>query len=163
MADLRAPLQVGSWVGPTRAIDHNGYVKGNRYYISNYAEGLTVLDISDPRVPIRIGYFDTYPASSVTDFVGAWGVYPFFASGTIAVGDINSGLYILKNETLASPRGIFTMATSQVAGIEGQSTTITVNRSAGTGAVSVQLDALYGSASQSDATLQTQTLTWADG
>ena len=32
MANLRAPVLAGSWVGPTRAIDHNGYVRGNRYY-----------------------------------------------------------------------------------------------------------------------------------
>jgi hypothetical protein len=39
MSDLRAPALAGSWVGPTRAIDHNGYVRGNRYYFSNYSEG----------------------------------------------------------------------------------------------------------------------------
>ena len=163
MSDLRAPAFAGSWVGPTRAIDHNGYVKGNRYYISNYAEGLTVLDISDPRAPTRIGFFDTFPASAATDFVGAWGVYPFFASGTIAVADINSGLYLLRNETLDTPRGTFSMAAASQAGIEGQSVAITVNRSAGTGPVSVQLQALFGTADVTDATLSTTTLSWADG
>jgi choice-of-anchor B domain-containing protein len=163
MNNLLAPAFAGSWVGPTRAVDHNGYVKGNRYYISNYAEGLTVLDISDPRAPTRIGYFDTFPASSATDFVGAWGVYPFFASGTIAVADINSGLYLLRNETLATPRGTFSMAAASLAGLEGQSVAITVNRSTGTGAVSVQLEALFGSAGTADATLSSTTLSWADG
>ena len=110
MANLRAPLLAGTWTGPTHAIDHNGYVKGNRYYISNYAEGLTILDTTNPVVPQRTGYFDTYTLGSPTEFVGAWGVYPFFASGTIAVGDINTGLYLLKNETLASPNGTFAVA-----------------------------------------------------
>jgi choice-of-anchor B domain-containing protein len=164
MADLRAPLLAGSWVGPTRAIDHNGYVRGNRYYFSNYSEGLTVLDITNPVAPTRVGYFDTYPATSETGFVGAWGVYPFFASGTIAISDINTGLYLVRNETLATPRGAFTIANAKVAGSEGQSLAIGVNRNGGgTGAVSVQLDVLYATATAADATLASTTLNWGDG
>ena len=45
VADLRNPVLSGSWTGPTNAIDHNGFVRGNRYYMSNYTRGLTVLDI----------------------------------------------------------------------------------------------------------------------
>lgn len=163
MANLRAPAQVGSWVGPNRSIDHNGYVKGNRYYFSNYSEGLTVLDITNPVVPTRVGQFDTWPASSETGFVGAWGVYPFFASGTIAISDINSGLYLVHNETLATPRGAFSVANAKLAGTEGQALAINVNRSAGSGAVSVQLDVLYATAGAADATLTSTTLNWVDG
>jgi choice-of-anchor B domain-containing protein len=163
LSDLRAPVQAGSWTGPTRAIDHNGYVKGNRYYISNYSEGLTVLDLTNPAAPTRVGYFDTFPASAETGFVGAWGVYPFFASGVVAVGDINSGLYLLRNETLATPRGAFSVANAQLSGTEGQALAIDVNRSAGSGAVSVRLDVLYATASATDATLSSTTLNWPDG
>lgn len=164
MANLRAPVLGGSWVGPTRAIDHNGYVKGNRYYISNYSEGLTVLDLTNPTAPTRVGYFDTYPASAQTGFVGAWGVYPFFASGTVAVADINSGLYLLRNETLSTPQGSFVMTNAALGGIEGQSVNVAVNRSGGgTGAVSVQLEALYASAGAVDAALSSTVLNWADG
>jgi choice-of-anchor B domain-containing protein len=164
MADLRAPVQVGAWVGPTRAIDHNGYAKGNRYYISNYSEGLTVLELTNPAEPTRIGYFDTYPANSETAFVGAWGVYPFFASGVLAVGDINSGLYLLHNETLATAHGAFAIANAKVSATEGQALAINVNRnSGGTGAVSVQLRVLYATATAAVATLASATLNWADG
>ncbi len=163
LQDLRAPELVGSWVGPTRAIDHNGYVKGNRYYLSNYSEGLTVLDLTNPLAPTRIGWFDTFPATSETGFVGAWGVYPFFASGVIAVGDINSGLYLLRNETLATPRGAFSVANARLSATEGQLLAINVNRSAGSGAVSVRLEVLYATASAGDATLSSTTLNWADG
>lgn len=162
MANLNAPLHVGTWTGPTRAIDHNGYFKGNRYYISNYAEGLTVLDTTNPAAPVRIGYFDTFPIDSRTDFVGAWGVYPFFASGTIAVGDINTGLYLLKNETLASTNGTFAFATRTVTGSEGQQAVLTITRSGGAvGAVSVDIDLLYGTATAADATLDSATVSWA--
>jgi len=163
LTDLRAPVQAGSWVGPTRAIDHNGYVKGNRYYVSNYSEGLTVLDLTNPAAPTRVGFFDTFPASSETGFVGAWGVYPFFASGVVAVGDINSGLYLLRNETLSSPRGAFSVANAKIAGTEGQALAIDVNRSTGSGAVSVRLDVLYANATAADATLASTTLNWVDG
>jgi choice-of-anchor B domain-containing protein len=163
MSDLRAPALAGSWVGPTRAIDHNGYVRGNRYYFSNYSEGLTVLDITNPIAPIRVGYFDTWPATSETGFVGAWGTYPFFASGTIAISDINSGLYLVRDETLATPAGAFSIATPKISATEGQGVAINVNRSAGSGAASVRLDLLYATASAADATLSSTTLNWADG
>jgi hypothetical protein len=110
-----------------------------------------------------VGYFDTFPASSDTAFVGAWGVYPFFASGVLAVGDINSGLYILRNETLATPAGAFSIAAPKIFATEGQALAINVNRSAGSGAVSVRLDVLYATASAADATLSSTTLNWADG
>jgi choice-of-anchor B domain-containing protein len=164
MSVLAAPSLVANWVGPTRAIDHNGYVRGNRYYFSNYSEGLTVLDITNPTAPTRIGFFDTYPASAQTGFVAAWGAYPFFASGTMIVGDINSGLYMLKNETLNVAQGTLAFSSPSVNGEEGQSVTLSVSRSGGgTGAVSVQLDLLQASTDSSDTTIGSQTLNWADG
>jgi choice-of-anchor B domain-containing protein len=164
LADLRAPQLAGSWTGPNRAIDHNGAVRGNRYYISNYSEGLTVLDLTNPTTPQRVGFFDTFPASAQTGFVGAWGVYPFFASGTIAISDINSGLYLLRNETLDTPRGSFVMANAAVSVTEGQDLTITVNRTGGAqGAVSVEVDAVFAAANANDANLLSSTLNWADG
>jgi choice-of-anchor B domain-containing protein len=164
MANLRAPLLAGTWTGPTRAIDHNGYVKGNRYYISNYAEGLTILDTTNPTAPQRIGYFDTYTLGSPTDFVGAWGVYPFFASGTIAVGDINTGLYLLKNETLASPNGTLALDGRSISSVEDSIVIMPVKRTGGaSGAVSVQVELLYGTADATDVSTTTTVLSWADG
>jgi hypothetical protein len=138
-------------------------VRGNRYYFSNYSEGLTVLDITNPATPARVGFFDTFPATAELGFVGAWGAYPFFASGTIAISDINSGLYLVRDQTLSTPRGAFSVATAKLAGTEGQALAISVNRSAGSGAVAVRLDVLYATASATDATLSSTTLNWADG
>jgi choice-of-anchor B domain-containing protein len=164
MANLRAPAFASTWVGPTRATDHNGFVKGNRYYISNYSEGLTVLDITNPTSPQRIGYFDTYPSTSDNGFVGAWGVYPFYPSGTIAVGDINTGLYLLRNETLDSPAGSFAFVSTSHSGLEGGAVTLRVARSGGTaGTVSVGLQVLHASTSSEDFTLSTDRLSWAAG
>ncbi len=95
LADLTAPVVVGSWIGPTRAIHHNGFVRGNRYYMSNYSRGLGILDISDPAAVQAAGFLDTYPFPDGANFVGACGAYPYFPSGTIAVSDISSSLYLV--------------------------------------------------------------------
>ena len=164
MQDLRSPTLAGTWVGPTRAIDHNGFVRGNRYYVSNYSEGLTVLDITNPASPQRIGYFDTFPSSSDPAFVGAWGVYPFLESGAIAIADINTGLYLLENETLASANGAFAFTNPTYSAIEGESVSLSVSRGGGaTGAVSVQIELLHATTQASDASISSQLLSWAAG
>lgn len=97
--DLTNPTIAGEWVGPTRAIDHNGFVKGDRYYMSNYRRGLTILDISTPAEPTEVAYFDTFPDSDGASFNGAWGVYPYLPSGRLIVSDIETGLFILQEAT----------------------------------------------------------------
>lgn len=99
--DLTSPRIVGSYVGSTPAIDHNGFTLGDKYYMSNYKRGLTILDVSDPTTPTEIGFFDTYPIPEANDpqFDGAWGVYPYLPSGNILVSDISNGLFVLKDNS----------------------------------------------------------------
>lgn len=165
MSNLRAPTLAGQWVGPNRSIDHNGAVRGGRYYVANYPEGLTVLDIANPAQPARIAYFDTYPSTSETGFVGAWSVYPFFASGTIAIGDINTGLYLLRDEA-ASTTGAFAFAAPSLGAAEGQTVSVVVRRTGNTAAgASVDVDVLHGSSDAADfsGALAAQRLTWIAG
>ncbi|MGH8239561.1 MAG: hypothetical protein ACREXP_21460, partial [Steroidobacteraceae bacterium] len=63
---------------------------------------------------------------------------------------------------LPTPRGAFSIANARLSGTEGQALTITVNRSAGSGGVSVRLDVLYATASAADAALPFTTLSWGD-
>ena len=164
LTDLSAPALVGTWTGGTGAIDHNGFVRGNRYYMSNYARGLTVLDISNPTVPVEVGFFDTYGPNDNNIFAGAWGAYPYLPSGTIAVSDINSGLYLLEDQTRDVGQGSLGFAEAFYAGEEGGSALLTVERSGGTtGVVSVDIEYLATTASSNDAAVQNATLTWADG
>lgn len=98
--DLDNPILSSTYSGPTAAIDHNGYVKGNEYFLANYSAGLRVLDISNigaaTNAMTEIAFFDTYPANDGANFNGAWSVYPYFDSGNIIISDIERGLFIVK-------------------------------------------------------------------
>ncbi len=164
LADLTAPTLMTSWTGPTRAIDHNGFVRGNRYYMSNYSRGLTVLDITNPTQPQLVAHLDTYPFSDNPSFVGAWGAYPYFHSGTIAVSDISSGLYLVADNSLDGAAGSLSFTSASFGGTEGASATIGIQRQGGSsGAVSTQLQLVPATASDSDLTLGNTTVSWADG
>jgi choice-of-anchor B domain-containing protein len=159
ISSLSTPILVGTWTGPTRAIDHNGFVRGNRYYMSNYERGVTVLDITDPSDPIEVGFFDTYPVSDNAGFNGAWGVYPFLPSGNILVSDINSGLYIIQDQTLENETGNIAFEAKLLDVDEGQSASIVVTKT-GNGASSVSYEILPGSANLEDFVLTSGELHW---
>ena len=96
--DLDNPSLHMDYYGPTTAIDHNGYTKGNDYYLANYSAGIRIIDITNisNETMTEIGYFDTYPSNDNASFNGVWNVYPYFSSGNIIVSDINSGFYIVR-------------------------------------------------------------------
>ncbi len=98
--DLDNPQVHNEYYGPTEAIDHNGYVLGDKFYLANYTAGLRVVDITDIENPNNameeIGYFDTYPPNNVADFDGAWSVYPYFESGNIVISDISRGYFLVR-------------------------------------------------------------------
>ncbi|MFP4844427.1 choice-of-anchor B family protein [Winogradskyella sp. PE311] len=96
--DLDNPMFHMNYLGPTAAIDHNGYVVGNTFYVANYTAGLRAIDISNisAGVMTETGFFDTYVPNDNTAFNGAWNIYPFFESGNIVVSDIDGGLFIVR-------------------------------------------------------------------
>ncbi|MBF7072185.1 choice-of-anchor B family protein [Glaciecola sp. MH2013] len=161
VSDLNSPSLVSTWVGPTRAVDHNGFVRGNKYYMSNYERGVTVLDLSDPTAPREIGYFDTFPARTSAGFNGAWGVYPYLPSGIILVSDIQGGLYIIKDETQSNQKDDISFSASQYSVAEGTSLEIAVERS-GVQQISVDYHIIRGSTDADDFdSLESGTLSWA--
>ena len=98
MQDLDNPEFHFEYFGPTEAIDHNGYVLGNEYYLANYTAGMRVLDITDIANGnmTEIGFFDTFPSNNAASFNGVWSVYPYFQSGNILINDSNTGLYVVR-------------------------------------------------------------------
>ena len=97
-SDLDNPTFQSEYLGLTEAIDHNGYVKGNTFFLANYTAGVRMIDISNiANSSIQeTGFFDTYPLGNTAAFEGAWNVYPYFESGNIVISDINSGLFVIK-------------------------------------------------------------------
>jgi choice-of-anchor B domain-containing protein len=97
ITELDDTVLVKQHLGTTEASDHNLYVKGNYLYESNYVSGLRILDISDPRNPVEVGFFDTVPwGPDVPGFAGSWSNYPYFPSGNIVVTSMREGVFILK-------------------------------------------------------------------
>jgi choice-of-anchor B domain-containing protein len=99
-SDLDNPTLSSTYNGPTAAIDHNGYVKGNEYYLANYRAGLRILDISNisaaSNAMTETAFFDTFPTSNSAEYNGVWSVYPYFASGNIIISDIEGGLFVVR-------------------------------------------------------------------
>ena len=163
-ADLAQPELAGTWVGPNRAIDHNGYPRGNRYYISNYTRGLTVLDLTDPTAPAPIGQFDTFPLSDTPVFSGAWGVYPYLPSRAVLVSDIESGLFVLRDRTLDSEAGALAFSSAFTGVRSAETARITVTRTGGgAGIVSVGWEVLPGSTGATEGATVSGRLEWPDG
>jgi choice-of-anchor B domain-containing protein len=100
LLDLDNPRLLSEYFGPTEAIDHNGYVKDNTYYLANYTAGVRMHDISNIASGdmTEIGFFDTHPEKNSVSFDGAWSVYPYFNSGKIVISDINKGLFIIQKQ-----------------------------------------------------------------
>lgn len=98
LSDLDNPTLHHIYEGTPRAIDHNGYVKDDSFYLANYTAGLREIDISDIANGnmTEIRFFDTYPAHDNASFNGVWNVYPFFESGVIAINDSDNGLFLVR-------------------------------------------------------------------
>lgn len=101
--DLDDPTFTGFFDSPAASIDHNLFVKGDRVYQANYTAGIRVLDASQVADGIltEVAHMDTEPRipnnqmnHNINIFVGPWGVYPFFDSGSIIASDGLNGLII---------------------------------------------------------------------
>lgn len=168
--DLRNPFIVASYQGPDTSTDHNGYVKGGFLYVSHYRRGLVIFDVSVPESLREVAHLDTFlaPAGNSAGTDGAWGVYPFFPSGTVAISDISNGLFLLQEEaaTLAQNAGRIGYAgLAETVAENGGSARIVVRRNGGTaGALSVDYATSdLVAAAGSDYTATTGSLDWAAG
>jgi choice-of-anchor B domain-containing protein len=97
-SDLDNPQPHFEYFGATSAIDHNGYVKGDEYYLANYAAGLRIIDISDIANSnmSETAFFDSFPGNNDANYSGAWNVFPYFGSGNILITDRFGGFFLVK-------------------------------------------------------------------
>ena len=127
LSDLDSPKKHFEYLAETNAIDHNGYVKGTKFFLASYTAGLRVLDLLNinQKNIVEMGFFNTFHDNTDLDqglpklntiknqdpggdhsgkkgnseaFNGAWSVYPYFKSENIIISDINSGLFIVKKQ-----------------------------------------------------------------
>ena len=132
--------------------------------MSNYSRGLTILDISNVTNIQAVGRIDTFPGSDGNTFVGAWGAYPFFHSGNIAISDIESGFYMVADRSLDVPEGRFAFSSRSYGGSEGDQVIIPVSRLGGsTGSVSVEYEILAATASAGEISGGSGVLNWTNG
>ena len=168
--DLRAPSVVESYFGPNTTTDHNGYTKGDLYYVSHYRRGLVVFDASDPEELREVGSFDTFlaPVADSAGTDGAWGVYPYLPSGTVVVSDMSNGLFVLADNTTSLDQSAGRLGfsgTPASAAEDSGSVTVRVQRRGGfAGPVSVDYATSDGTATAGvDYAAATGTLHWAGG
>ena len=123
------------------AIPHNTYWLPSGHVVqSYYTYGVSIYDASRPDNLVEVGHYDTSPISG-DGFFGAWGVYPFFASGRLIVSDIEEGLFVL-DPTFTRACWLEGAITNSVSGTPVGSANITI---VGTQAFDItSLDGLYG-------------------
>ena len=96
ISNLPTAAVVSSWTLNSPATDHQSLVKGDLLYTSSYSAGMFITDITNPLNPIQVGTYDTFGSNDRPGFHGAWGTYPYYNSSSVAVSDIQGGLFVLQ-------------------------------------------------------------------
>ena len=91
--DLSNPFEVSTYSANLASLTHNPYIRGDYIFFSHNTEGLRVVDIADPCLPVEVGFYDTYDGES-GGFKGLWSACPYFPSGKIIGGNREDGLYV---------------------------------------------------------------------
>ncbi len=100
--DLENMFEVTTYSGNLESLTHNPYTRGDFVFFSHNTEGITVVDVKDPRLPLEVGFYDTFDGRS-GGFNGLWSACPYFPSGKIIGGNREDGLYVWTfNETPAN-------------------------------------------------------------
>ena len=93
VSDLNNIEEVNRYSANLQSLVHNPYIRGDYAFISHNTEGLRVVDLYDPRVPVEVGFYDTYTGES-GGFRGLWSACPYFPSGKVIGGNREDGLYV---------------------------------------------------------------------
>ncbi|MCE2772704.1 MAG: choice-of-anchor B family protein [Bacteroidetes bacterium] len=75
------------------SVVHNTHILNNWAVTSWYKDGFVITDITRPHNMVNVGWYDTFNGTG-NGFEGAWGVFPYFPSGTIVVSNIDEGLFV---------------------------------------------------------------------
>ncbi len=107
VTNIRTPI--AGWTADWRNLTHNHEVRWPYVFVSGYLDGLQVFSLMDPKNPVTVGYYDTYPGSPNEDrypmFNGAFGVDVRNADGLIVVSDMSTGLWTFRMEGFSGWNG----------------------------------------------------------
>ena len=95
ISDPQNPELVSTWMGASN-LAHNVHIEGDYAFVSHYASGVSIVDISDLSNPIEVARYDTHPDNDDAAFYGNWGVSLPTASGHIFASDLEGTLTVLK-------------------------------------------------------------------
>ncbi|NUN70313.1 MAG: choice-of-anchor B family protein [Bacteroidetes bacterium] len=114
-SDITDLKLVGTYVARPNTIVHNIHLKGKYGYLAHYSEGVRILDIKYPAIPVEVAHYDTY-IGSVNNYVGAWGTFPYFNSNKVIISDMSGGLFVIRfagqNGTVRAARTVLTVRDS---------------------------------------------------
>ena len=102
VSDLAAPELLADFTVAPGSSVHNIEIDGAIAYVSYYASGLRVYDLSEPESPRQIAHFDTVPPEDERDILqGAWGIHlddarPTEGSRIVYLSDRESGVYAFR-------------------------------------------------------------------
>ena len=95
LSDPENPTLVGDWLGESR-LAHNVQIAGDYAFVSHYASGVYILDITDILTPTVVAQYDTHPENDDAAFYGNWGVSMPTASGYLYTSDLEGTLTVLR-------------------------------------------------------------------
>ena len=95
ISDLENPTLIAEWLGDSR-LAHNVHWQGDYVFVSHYASGLYILDLSDPSSPLPVAQFDTFPDNDDAAFYGAWGMSLPTREGYVYGSTLEGKLTVLK-------------------------------------------------------------------
>ena len=100
VSGINTPALDSTFYSNIGATPHNPLVKNNMLIVAYYQDGVYLYDISNPKIPMQIGYFDTYPDNTPGSYLqpaysGSWSAYADLPSGILLAGDTKYGLFCL--------------------------------------------------------------------
>jgi hypothetical protein len=100
---------VSGWTAHWEHLVHNHEVRWPYVFVSGYLDGLQVFEISDPRNPMTVAYYDTYLGTPNPDaqtvMSGTFGVDVRNSDGLIVVSDMTTGIWTFRMQGFAGWNG----------------------------------------------------------
>tara|TARA_Y100000590_G_scaffold340638_1_gene388506 strand:+ start:1353 stop:2789 length:1437 start_codon:yes stop_codon:yes gene_type:complete len=99
ITDLNNITLDGEYLGENN-LAHNVHVLNDLLYISHYTTGIKIVDIFNPKMPVEVAAYDTYPDNDDGGFYGCWGAFPYTQNGYVYASDMQHGLFVFNFDSV---------------------------------------------------------------